>query len=77
MHHIITIVNIESTFAYKNAPSFLQKNILKKENRVLLEKGFIHFNITGEYLSNIGNRNIQIVKEIINNLKLKENDNTN
>jgi len=77
MHPIITFDNIEKTNAYKNAPGFLKKNILKKTNRILLEKGYIHYINTGVFLDNIGNRNILIVKEIINNLKIKENDNTN
>jgi hypothetical protein len=64
----VTIANIEKTTAYKNSPDFLKRNIVKKENRLLIEKGFVHFLSTNEILDSIGNRNQLILKELLNTL---------
>lgn len=67
--NIIKIQDIQKTTPYNNAPEFLKKLLCKKYNILLIEKGFIHYNKTGEILDNIGIRNVQIMKEIIKTKK--------
>lgn len=64
---IIKTQDIQKTTAYHTAPQFLKKLLCKIDNRLLIEKGFIHYTKTGKILDNIGSRNVQVLKEIIKN----------
>lgn len=62
---MITTNQIEQTNAFKKLDKFVQNLLIKKSNRVQIERAFIHYNATGEIMENIGMNNTKILKEII------------
>lgn len=62
---MITTNQIEQTNAFKKLDKFVQNLLIKKANRIQIERAVIHYNATGEIMENIGMNNTKILKEII------------
>ncbi len=62
---MITTNQIEQTAAFQKLDKFVQNLLIKKANRIQIERAVIHYNATGEIMENIGMNNTKILKEII------------
>lgn len=66
MKNLVTTNDIEKTETFKKLEKFKQNLIIRKDNRLILEQALIHHKQTGVILPDIGDNNIKILKEIIN-----------
>lgn len=65
MTDLITADCIKETKAYKKLDSFQKLMIVKRDNRAVLERAFLHHKATGVILPQIGSSNIKVLTEIV------------
>ena len=69
---MITTQQIEQTAAFQSLDKFVKNLLIKKANRVQIERAVIHYNATGEIMDNIGMNNTKILKEIIESKTIED-----
>lgn len=67
MSEIISTGKIEETKTFQKLEQFQKKLVVKRENRKILETGYIHFTQYGEYPSFLSSNNVKLLKDIIEN----------